>query len=224
MTCSDARAARRLLASGLRLVVMVVMVVMSVMVVGLAGCIRPPLLVPVKGVVLLDGKPLSSGVVQFQPAAGQMASGVIAGDGTFTLSRHLPDDGVPPGTYRVAVTAFDPLAEVQSVENLIVPVKYTRFGSSGIEFTVFPGTLEPLVVSLSSEAGAELQSEADTQVPLTGEGTASGVSASESSKTPTSKPPMSNTPAFNTPAPNTPALNNPGGDARGTPDTNLGGA
>jgi len=211
MTCSDAGAARRLLASGIRLVVMVVVVVMSTMpvvLVGLAGCIRPPLLVPVKGVVLLDGKPLSSGVVQFQPAAGQMASGVIAGDGTFTLSRHLPDDGVPPGTYRVAVTAFDPLAEVQSVENLIVPVKYTRFGSSGIEFTVFPGTLEPLVVSLSSEAGA------DEQRPLTGEGAATGVSASESSKTPDS----------NAPASNTPALNNPGGDARGTPDTNLGGA
>lgn len=209
MTCSEAGAARRLLASGLRLVVMR-LVVMVVMLVGLAGCIRPPLLVPVKGVVLLDGKPLSSGVVQFQPAAGQLASGVIAGDGTFTLSRHLPNDGIPPGTYRVAVTAFDPLAEVQSVENLIVPVKYTRFGSSGIEFTVFPGTLEPLVVSLSSES--------DGPRPATGPETVTGVSASESSKTPASNAPASNTPALNNP------VNNPGGDARGTPDTTLGGA
>lgn len=208
MTCSEAGAARRLLASGLRLVVMR-LVVMVVMLVGLAGCIRPPLLVPVKGVVLLDGKPLSSGVVQFQPAAGQLASGVIAGDGTFTLSRHLPNDGIPPGTYRVAVTAFDPLAEVQSVENLIVPVKYTRFGSSGIEFTVFPGTLEPLVVSLSSEA--------DGPRPAMGPETVTGVSASESSKTPASNAPASNTPALNNP------VNNPGGDARGTPDTTLGG-
>ncbi|MFM7207982.1 MAG: hypothetical protein ACKO4T_15075 [Planctomycetaceae bacterium] len=141
MTCSDAGAFRRLLAVG---------AVLGGAVVGVAGCMRPPLLVPVKGVVLLDGRPLSSGVVQFQPAAGQTATGEIAGDGTFTLSRYVPNDGVPPGTYRVAVTAFDPLAEVQSVENLIVPVRYTRFGSSGIEFTVFPGTTEPLVVSLFS--------------------------------------------------------------------------
>jgi hypothetical protein len=115
-----------------------------------AGCGSRPLLVPVKGVVTLDGKPLSSGVVQFQPASGQVATGAIAGDGTFTLSRLTPNDGVPPGSYRVAVTAFDPQAEVQSAETLIVPVRYTRFGSSGIEFTVFPGTREPFVISLSS--------------------------------------------------------------------------
>ena len=38
------------------------------------GCERPTTLVPVKGRVLLDGKPLPSGVVQFQPASGQSAS------------------------------------------------------------------------------------------------------------------------------------------------------
>jgi hypothetical protein len=161
MTCSDAWAAPRLLWP-------VAPVVAGLLVGLVAGCIRPPLLVPVKGVVLLDGKPLSSGVVQFQPAAGQMASGVIAGDGTFTLSRHVPNDGVPPGTYRVAVTAFDPLAEVQSVENLIVPVKYTRFGSSGLEFTVFPGTLEPLVVALSSESNAAEQPSTTDEKPAVG--------------------------------------------------------
>lgn len=115
------------------------------------GCGRRELLVPVKGVVLLDGKPLSSGVVQFQPASGQMATGEIGGDGTFTLSRHALNDGVPPGTYRVAVSAFDPQAEIQSAETLIVPVRYTRFGSSGIEFTVFPGTREPFVISMTTE-------------------------------------------------------------------------
>lgn len=118
-----------------------------------AGCTRelPPSLVPVKGVVTLDGKPLSSGVVQFQPATGQPATGEIAGDGSFTLSRNAPEDGVPPGTYRVAVVSYDPTAETQSVENLRVPLKYTRFGSSGIEFTVFPGTKGPLAIELVSD-------------------------------------------------------------------------
>lgn len=116
------------------------------------GCERPSLLVPVQGRVLLDGKPLPSGVVQFQPASGQAASGQIADDGSFVLSRHAPGDGVPPGTYRVAVISYDPTATTDAVENLQVPVRYTRFGSSGIEFTVFPGAVEPLVIQLVSDA------------------------------------------------------------------------
>jgi len=115
------------------------------------GCERPTMLVAVKGRVLLDGKPLPSGVVQFQPASGQTASGQIADDGSFVLSRNAPGDGVPPGTYRVAVISYDPTAETQAVENLRVPVKYTRFGSSGIEFTVFPGAVDPLVIQLVSD-------------------------------------------------------------------------
>jgi len=117
-----------------------------------AGCEQPTSLVPVAGIVLLDGKPLTSGVVQFQPASGQAASGQIAADGSFLLSRNAPGDGVPPGTYRVAVISYDPRAETDAVENLQVPVKYTRFGSSGIEFTVFPGAIEPLVIELVSAA------------------------------------------------------------------------
>jgi len=116
------------------------------------GCERPTTLVPVKGRVLLDGKPLPSGVVQFQPASGQSASGQIADDGSFVLSRNALGDGVPPGTYRVAVISYDPTATTDAVENLRVPVRYTRFGSSGIEFTVFPGAVDPLVIQLVSDA------------------------------------------------------------------------
>jgi len=119
------------------------------------GCIPVSDSVPVQGVVLLDGKPLPCGIVQFQPASGQPATGEIASDGSFTLSRYAPSDGVPPGTYRVSVLAYDPQASTRSEENLIVPLKYTRFGTSGIEFTVFPGTVKPVVINLSSDEATE---------------------------------------------------------------------
>ena len=119
------------------------------------GCVPVSDCVAVRGVVLLDGKPLPCGIVQFQPAAGQAASGEIAPDGSFTLSRRTPSDGVLPGTYRVSVLAYDPQASTQSEANLLVPLRYTRFGSSGIEFTVFPGSVEPVVVSLSSDESTE---------------------------------------------------------------------
>ena len=119
------------------------------------GCIPVSDCVPVEGVVLLDGKPLPGGIVQFQPASGQPATGEIAPDGSFSLSRHAPSDGVLPGTYRVSVLAYDPQASTQSEENLIVPLKYTRFGTSGIEFTVFPGTVKPVMINLSSEEATD---------------------------------------------------------------------
>lgn len=130
-----------------------------------AGCERPSLLVPVTGRVLLDGKPLPSGVVQFQPASGQAASGQIAEDGSFILSRHARGDGVPPGTYRVAVISYDPTATTDAVENLQIPVKYTRFGSSGIEFTVFPGAVDPLVIQLVSDGDGHAGSSAEGTLP-----------------------------------------------------------
>jgi hypothetical protein len=134
--------------------------VASALAVGLAmiGCAPVSDSVPVRGVVLLDGKPLPCGIVQFQPAAGQAASGEIAPDGSFTLSRLTPTDGVPPGTYRVSVLAYDPQASTRSDETLLVPLKYTRFGTSGIEFTVFPGSVEPVVVRLSSDEAAAQKS------------------------------------------------------------------
>jgi len=128
-----------------------------VLVIGFAanGCIPVSDAVPVQGVVLLDGKALPGGIVHFQPTSGQVATGEIAPDGSFTLSRHTTADGVLPGTYRVSVLAYDPQASTQSEENLIVPLKYTRFGTSGIEFTVFPGTVKPVVINLSSEEATE---------------------------------------------------------------------
>ena len=131
--------------------------VVAAVVIALAahGCAPVSDCVPVQGVVLLDGKPLPCGIVQFQPASGQPATGDIAPDGSFTLSRHTPTDGVPPGTYRVSVLAYDPQASTRSEEHLLVPLKYTRFGSSGIEFTVFPGTIKPVVINLSSNEAAD---------------------------------------------------------------------
>jgi len=141
--------------------------------VGIAeGCGQQPLqmAVPIRGVVNLDGQPLSSGVVQFQPATGQTATGEIGHDGGFTLSRNAPGDGVLPGTYRVTVVSYDPTAETQAIENLRVPLKYTRFGSSGIEFTVFPGTKDPFVIDLVSDGEGAVNLVRPADAPAPGDG------------------------------------------------------
>jgi hypothetical protein len=67
---------------------------------GLAGCGGGPRLVPVSGVVTLDGKPYKGAVVSFQPigskdddAPGRQSMGVTDEAGRFTLKY----DGLEPG-------------------------------------------------------------------------------------------------------------------------------
>jgi hypothetical protein len=115
-----------------------------------AGCETQSPYVPVRGTVTLDGNPLESGVVRLQPSVGQVATGEIGPGGEFTLSTHVQGDGVLAGTYRVTVVAYDPSAAEPGPEHLIVPVRYTRSGTSGLQVTIFPGSLAPMNLSLVS--------------------------------------------------------------------------
>ena len=81
---------------------------------GSAGCGGTDLLVKVKGVVTLDGKPLSSATITFMPigGAGRPASGLSDGDGNFQLTTSSSNDGAAPGEYKVTVAkeqAADPV-------------------------------------------------------------------------------------------------------------------
>ena len=53
-----------------------------------AGCNHGPKMAPVTGKVLYNGKPLTFGVITFQPPSGQPAQGDIQSDGAFTLSTY----------------------------------------------------------------------------------------------------------------------------------------
>ena len=91
------------------------------------GKAAPVSTVPVKGMVRYKGRPLTRGVIQFEPASiGREASGEIQPDGTFTLSTYGTGDGAVLGPHRVAVTGA----------GKAVPVKYSNFASSRIEVEV----------------------------------------------------------------------------------------
>lgn len=101
------------------------------------GCKRNPRVVPVAGKVLYNGQPLPFGSVMFQPDKGQPAMADIAADGTFTLSSYGPNDGAVPGKHSVSVSCYeghrpDKAGGGDSLGRLLIPLKYTRFGSSGL--------------------------------------------------------------------------------------------
>jgi hypothetical protein len=69
-----------------------------------ADSFRFPRVVPVTGVVTIDGKPLSRAVVTFVPDHGGPGVGETDSEGKFRLKSYGSQDGVPPGEYKVAVS------------------------------------------------------------------------------------------------------------------------
>jgi hypothetical protein len=70
----------------------------------LTGCTRD--LLPVEGVVIVDGKPVESGTgLLFCPLdnPGRPATGRVGADGRFTMQTG-PREGVMPGRYKVAIS------------------------------------------------------------------------------------------------------------------------
>jgi hypothetical protein len=59
---------------------------------------------PVAGTVKLQGEPLKSGLIQFQPASPDASTAGGAGivDGQYSISRA---EGLVPGTYQVSITS-----------------------------------------------------------------------------------------------------------------------
>lgn len=112
-------------------------------------------LVPVKGTVTYDGKPLDHGMVSFAPAegsAGQPATGKIE-NGSFTMITTVSAPGVVAGKYRVRIESTDaagtpappPLnpGDKYTPPKSLISEKYTDFKSSGLKVDVKPG-MEPL--------------------------------------------------------------------------------
>jgi hypothetical protein len=117
---------------------------------GMAGCGRPgPAVARVEGVVMLDGKPLSSGRVTFWPAEGRSGSGWIEEDGSFTIGTFRKADGAVIGPHKVAVTAaaktptgppdFDRDGPTTGWPRSPIPARYSNPESSGLTFEVQPG-------------------------------------------------------------------------------------
>ena len=113
----------------------------------LAGCgDGRPTRVPVSGHVLIDGKPLTYGYVEFAPANSRASTGGLDQDGKFVLTCFEPGDGVVPGKQRIAVRAQEPIG----AENMKwhAPKKYADMDSSGLTQDI-TGPTDSVVINLT---------------------------------------------------------------------------
>lgn len=120
----------------------------------LAGCGEGNAeLAPVRGVVKLDGKPLTSGSVITLPQAGRGARGLIGADGKFELMTVVEGDGARVGQHRVGVVAYEGGSKGPEAEQgkLLVPQKYTNPATSGLTIEVTEDVPNEPVLELSSK-------------------------------------------------------------------------
>ena len=130
--------------SKMRLSLGIVLIAISI-----SGCSGPKL-IPVMGKVTYQGKPLEFGSVMFQPSGeAEPARGKIQNDGTFVLTTHAEGDGCAPGSCQVRVTCYEgQKSGADSLGALLIPKKYTRFGTSGVSFDVSLEMPQPVLIEL----------------------------------------------------------------------------
>ncbi|MEX2310781.1 MAG: hypothetical protein WD738_24650 [Pirellulales bacterium] len=106
--------------------------------------------VPVAGVVLIDGQPLTGGTIRFVPEVGRPASSKIMADGSFDLATESVNrsskTGVLLGNYRVQVSASKIVDDVTIRWH--APERYADFRTSGLGVTIDQPTSD-LVIELT---------------------------------------------------------------------------
>jgi len=123
-----------------------------------AGCGEPRQhVVPVKGRVLYNDKPLAFGGVMFQPENGLPARGTIQSDGTFTLTTYSNGDGGTVGMNKVRVTCFPSQSpegagdaskgELPTAGSLI-PTRYNDYSTSELTIEIKPEGNDDVVIRL----------------------------------------------------------------------------
>lgn len=110
---------------------------------GCGGGPKGPALAPAKGVVLYQGKPLTTGQICFMPdkskgTQGPMASSSINEKGEFELRTFPPEKGAVIGFHKVIITsykstAFDPNNPSPPLQEIsLIPARYGDEETSGL--------------------------------------------------------------------------------------------
>ena len=103
-------------------------------------------LVPVKGRVLFEGKPVPYALVVFHPLAEEGETirprGQVAEDGSFQLTSYAAQDGAPPGEYRVTVEWWLARTGSDAPPTNRLPARYSKAATSRLQARIAEGTHE----------------------------------------------------------------------------------
>jgi hypothetical protein len=119
----------------------------------LAGCNRSkPELIPVRGNVLFQGKPIPRAEIVLHPqfeGPGWMPVATVAEDGSFAVSTKQDGDGALPGKYKVTLS-WHPRARDDNPGPNLLPARYADVSTSDLELQVGAATDEPITLRLKN--------------------------------------------------------------------------
>ena len=109
-----------------------------------------PDVVPVSGVVTLDGQPLTTGSIQFIPKDNRPAYAQIGSDGKFTLETD-DEKGAVVGSHQVVVTAQEIVGTPETGEQVkyIAPERYGSLETTDLTVDV-QGPRDDVKIELTS--------------------------------------------------------------------------
>jgi hypothetical protein len=101
--------------------------------------------------VLIDGKPLARGSIQFMPPNARPSYGEINSEGRFILTCFDANDGVVPGPVTVVIYAAEPLSDTATRWH--APKKYADYRTSGLTQDI-TGPMEDLKINITWDGGS----------------------------------------------------------------------
>jgi hypothetical protein len=119
------------------------MFLLACIVVG-AGCGSSAATAPVRGKVLLDGKPLSKGTIRFESAGNRAATGKIVDGEIVEVTTYSSGDGAPIAKHKIAVWATEEASNDPGKANYmagksLIDTSYNNPEHSGLEATIDSG-------------------------------------------------------------------------------------
>ena len=91
---------------------------------------------PARGSAFFNGRPAAGAIVRVHGVEPAVPRAVVQKDGTFALTTYEAGDGVPPGRYRVSVYWRRQGQEDGDEGPFLIPERYSRPESSGLEIEV----------------------------------------------------------------------------------------
>ena len=106
---------------------------------------------PVTGMVFYNDKPVTAGVVMFQPPSGPPASGQIQPDGSFELETYGRAFGARTGANQVRISHREMKQDggELALGKYLLPERYSQFSTSGLNAEVKAGENEPFEFRLT---------------------------------------------------------------------------